>query len=114
MEKDRISPPSATTRLRQWLTQWFSTRTRDTAPRQAGLRLTTVELTVPADPDLLTPGMRVALVEDACWALAHDWWTERRPPKWHRRERAAWEAERQRLEAKRERVRALVDAEHRH
>lgn len=112
MERDRISPPSATTRPRRWFSRWFGARKHDTAPRQVGLRLTTVELTVAADPGLLSPGMRVALVEDTCWAFAHESWTAQRPPWWHRREHAAWQAELQRLEAKRERIRTLIQAEH--
>lgn len=42
--------------------------------------------------------------EDACWSFARDDWRERRPRWWHRAERAAWNAEGQRLEDKRERL----------
>ena len=73
-----------------------------------GLRLSTVPMCVPADLDLVTPTMRVVVVEDACWALAMDSWRERAPHRWRWAERRAWAAEGRTLDAKRERLRALA------
>jgi hypothetical protein len=82
---------------------------KPTAPTD-GLTLQTVPVSVPADLTLLTPTMRVAVVEDACWALAVAGWRERKPFWWRPAARRAWAAEGRTLHAKRDRVRALVEA----
>ena len=75
-----------------------------------GLSLQAVPMHVPADMTMLTPTMRVAVVEDACWALARDAWHEHKPFWWRSAARRAWAAEGRALDAKRDRVRALVEA----
>jgi len=81
---------------------------KPTAP-VVGLSLQAVPMCVPADMTLLTPTMRVAVVEDACWALAVAAWRERKPFWWRPSARRVWVAEGRALAAKRDRVRALVD-----
>ena len=77
-----------------------------------GVRLKAVNLTVPVDLGLLTPTMRMVVVEDMCWDLAREAWRARRPPLWRRARRRAWRAEGAVLDAKRDRIRAVVSAEH--
>jgi len=75
-----------------------------------GLSLQAVPMCVPADLTLLTPTMRVAVVEDACWALAMHVWRERKPFRWRTAARREWAAERRTLDTKRDRIHALVQA----
>lgn len=73
-----------------------------------GMYLASVRMTVPAHPDLLSPGMRVAVVEDLLWSVESEQWAKHRPFVWRRKARAAWRAEGAALSAKRERIQALV------
>jgi hypothetical protein len=65
---------------------------------------------VAADLDLLTPTMRVVVVEDLCWALARHAWLERQPRWWRPAARRTWATERTALDAKQERLRELAEA----
>jgi hypothetical protein len=55
-----------------------------------------------------SPTLMLLAVEDLCWQLAVADLAARRPPFWHRTERAAWHQERQRWEAKRARLAAMA------
>ncbi|HYS37724.1 MAG TPA: hypothetical protein VEO01_19075 [Pseudonocardiaceae bacterium] len=96
----------AATRLRAATTR----RSRRPAEPGGGLRLQAVPACVPADLDLLTPTMRVVVVEDLCWALARHAWLERRPYWWRPAARRTWATERTALDAKQERLRELAEA----
>lgn len=74
-----------------------------------GTHLATVDREILGSPWLWSPTESVAIVEDACWALARDCWLARKPPLWHLGARRAWRAERAVLQAKRERVIELLD-----
>lgn len=78
---------------------------------KTGVRLKAVNLTVPADLGLVSPTMRMIVVEDMCWDLAREAWRARRPPLWCRARRRAWRAEGAVLDAKRDRIRAVVSGE---
>ncbi|HEX5401618.1 MAG TPA: hypothetical protein VFX16_04870 [Pseudonocardiaceae bacterium] len=78
--------------------------------KEPGLQLQALGMTVAADLDLLTPTMRVVVVEDLCWALAREAWLARRPAWWRRAARRAWAEEEAVLDAKQRRLRELVSA----
>jgi hypothetical protein len=73
-----------------------------------GMYLASLGRTVPAHPDLLTPDMRVVLVEDLLWSIESEEWSRRRPMPWRRRARASWRAEGVALAEKRERIQTLA------
>jgi len=56
-----------------------------------------------------SPTLMVAAVEDLCWRLAVQDWSEREPPRADREAHAAWKSEAKRFNDKRGRVRQLVD-----
>lgn len=84
---------------------------RKMAERETGMRLQAVERTVPADLDLLSPTMRVVVIEDLCWAMEREAWLDRRPAWWQFAARHAWAAEAAALDAKQQRVRELASAD---
>ncbi len=73
-----------------------------------GMYLASLRRTVPADPNLLTPGMRVAMVEDLWWSIQMQVWTAAKPPLWQRGARALWRVQGQELAEKQQRIRALA------
>ena len=73
-----------------------------------GMYLASVRMTVPAHPDLLTPDMRVAVVEDLLWSVESEQWAKWKPFVWQRRARAAWRARGAVLAEKRKRIQALA------
>lgn len=79
--------------------------------KEPGMRLQAVGRTVPADLDLLTPTMRVVVIEDLCWALEREAWLARRPAWWRLSARRAWADEQAALDAKQQRLRDLAAAE---
>jgi len=82
-------------------------RTRKQAD-EAGMYLASLRRTVPAHPDLLTPDMRVVLVEDLLWSIESEAWARRKPVPWRRRARALWRAEGAALTEKRARIQTLA------
>ncbi|RSM85169.1 hypothetical protein DMH04_17870 [Kibdelosporangium aridum] len=70
--------------------------------------LASVQTAVPADPDLLSPDMRVAVVEDLLWSIDALEWANRRPAVWRLRERASWREEGNVLADKQDRIRQLA------
>jgi hypothetical protein len=63
---------------------------------------------VPANLDLLTPTMRIVVIEDLCWAMEREAWLARRPRWWRFASRRAWAAEEAPLDAKQERLRDMA------
>jgi hypothetical protein len=88
-------------------------RAKDKAADRAnngGMPMSSVNLTVAADPRLLSPTMRVAVIEDLCWAIAQADWEARRPSWWRRSAWRAWQRERAALDDKRGRVVDLIES----
>ncbi len=56
-----------------------------------------------------SPTLLVVAIEDVCWQVAMQQCRSSRPHRWHRRAYAAWAAQRERLEQKRDRLRLLID-----
>lgn len=81
---------------------------KETRPPEIGMPLSAVDVRVTADPRLMSPTMRVAVIEDLCWAIADADWQDRKPPFWRRRAYRDWKAEQAALDDKRARVAALV------
>lgn len=79
-------------------------------PEECGLEIQTLGQSVAADLDLLTPTMRVVVIEDLCWAMAREAWLARRPGWWRFPARRAWAAEEAALDAKRDRLRDMATA----
>jgi hypothetical protein len=97
-------------KLRRLAGLWPATRERRLSGPAKGLRLHALPTSVPADLDLLTPTMRVVVIEDLCWALTRDAWLARRPRWWRLAARQAWAAGRTALAAKQQRLRELAEA----
>jgi hypothetical protein len=74
-----------------------------------GMYLRSIRATVPVDPDLLSPQLRVAMVEDLWWCIESEAWSARRPHWWHQHEHARWRAYGRALDEKRKRICALVE-----
>ncbi|MCE7004654.1 hypothetical protein LWC34_17745 [Kibdelosporangium philippinense] len=70
--------------------------------------LASVRMLVPGDLDLLSPDMRVAVVEDLLWSIEALRWVDRKPRAWHRRARAQWRDEGNALADKLDRIRHLA------
>ncbi len=79
--------------------------TRKAAPGQ--LLLETVGRCVPL-VDLDRADIAAVVIEDLCWSIATADWSARRPPVWRRHARAAWRADGEALQAKRDRIRLMV------
>lgn len=75
---------------------------------EAGMYLASLGRTVPAHPDLLSPDMRVVLVEDLLWSIESEESARRKPAPWRRRVRASWRAEGAALAEKRARIQMLA------
>lgn len=73
------------------------------------LRFEAAGTSVPAGLVKDSPTLLVAAVEDVCWRVAADGWIARRPHRWNRRAYAAWRAQSDWLEQKRERLTAMID-----
>lgn len=77
-------------------------------PTGGGMTMSAVDRTTAADLGLLSPTMRVAVIEDLCWAMSRAGWLARRPRWWRRTALRAWRAEEAVLDNKRGRVAELV------
>lgn len=64
---------------------------------------------VPAGLVKDSPTLLVAAVEDVCWRVATDGWMARRPRRWRRHAYAAWRAQSEWLEQKRQRLTVMID-----
>lgn len=73
------------------------------------LRFESAGTTVPAGLVKDSPALLVAVVEDVCWQAAAEGWRARRPHRWRRRAYAAWRAQSDWLDQKRERLSVMVD-----
>jgi hypothetical protein len=79
-------------------------------PKDAwNLRFESVGMRIPASLVANSPTLLVVAVEDVCWQVARDDWRAGEPSRWHRRAHAAWQEQYQQLEAKRDRLRDLVE-----
>jgi hypothetical protein len=73
------------------------------------LRFESVGVHIPAALVADSPTLLMVAIEDVCWQVAMQQCRSTRPHRWHRRAYAAWAAQRERLEQKRERLRLLID-----
>lgn len=89
----------------------FSRRSRhaDARTEPWNLRFESAGTTVPAGLVQDSPTLLVAAVEDVCWQAAAEGWRARRPHRWHRHAYAAWRAQSDWLEQKRQRLSLMVD-----
>lgn len=78
------------------------------APDPDRLHLGSFDRPIDVSDALNRPSVAVMLTEDLCWQTFVADWRTRRPPLWHRQERAAWRAEGAVLEEKKARIRALA------
>lgn len=69
-----------------------------------GVYLASIAAWIPTIYGADRPLVGALLSEDTCWVIARDDWRGRRPPLWHRSERAAWRVEAKLLEQKRTRI----------
>lgn len=90
---------------------WPRRRSRraDTPEEDWNLHFESARTAIPAGLVKDSPTLLVAAVEDVCWRVATDGWIARRPHRWRRRAYAAWRAQSEWLEQKRQRLTAMVD-----
>jgi len=80
--------------------------------RQAwNLHFESVGTSIPAAMVAKSPTLLMAAVEEVCWRFSMDACLAGRPRRWRRRAYAVWAAQLADLEAKRQRLRLLVEAE---
>jgi hypothetical protein len=101
------------TQARQYVRRFWPSRKPSRKPVAGhqiggGMPLSAMGVTAPADLRLVTPTMRVAVIEDLCWAIARADWLARRPPRWRWTARRGWRAEQVALNDKRGRIADLV------
>lgn len=75
------------------------------------LRFQSTDTHVPTALVQQSPTLLVVAIEDVCWQVAMDTCRSSRPRRWRRRAYAAWTEQLRGLEAKRERLRSLIDEE---
>jgi phage terminase large subunit-like protein len=89
---------------------WHGNLRRSGDAAQWNLRFDAVGTAVPAAVVCDSPTLLVAAVEDVCLRFAEEDWRARRPHRWHRRAYAAWRAQSEWLEQKRNRLSLLIDS----
>jgi hypothetical protein len=77
-------------------------------PRNWNLTLKAAGTAVPVQTVMASPTLLMVAVEDLCWGLAIDDLESRKPRRWRRSQRTAWDAEQAALEAKRTRIAAMA------
>lgn len=104
-----VHPERRSSRHSHWL-RW-PRRSRRTADRTEpwNLRFESVGTTVPAGLVNDSPALLVAAVEDICWQAATEGWRARRPHRWRRHAYAAWRAQSDWLDEKRQRLSIMID-----
>lgn len=73
-----------------------------------GLHLAALDTTIQVSEALYSPAVAGLMTEDFCWRAARTDWLSRRPPRWQRTPRRAWQAEGRLLDEKRSRIRELA------
>lgn len=58
--------------------------------------------------DIGRPPLAVLIIEDLCWQFATTVLAARKPAPWRRADRESWRAERNQLQRKRDRIRAMA------
>ena len=71
---------------------------------RSSMRFDAVDVDVPVALDLLSPTMKLAVIEDVCWAAGREAWLAHKPRFWQRKARHEWHVEGEQLDAKRQRV----------
>jgi hypothetical protein len=101
--------PGGTTPRRPRLRQKLGKPGRTRQDAAWNLRFDSVGVYVPAAAVADSPTLLMVAIEDVCWQVAMQQSRSTRPHRWCRHAYAAWIAQRERLEQKRERLRLLID-----